>query len=113
MTKTFFREIFGDSPEVKVLDFLISFQFYDYSLTEIAKNSGVSYSSLQIIWPRFVKRDFVKKTRRVGKSDMFSLNRDNLAIRQLITWELNLLKQESAPKLVIADSKKTYKRSKN
>lgn len=110
MSETFFRELFGDSPEVKILDFLISFQMYDYSLTEIAKNSGVSYSSLQVIWPRFVKRGFVRKTRRIGKSDMFSLNRDNLAIRQLIQFEFNLLKQQTMPKLVVSDSKRVYKK---
>ncbi|MGC9309698.1 MAG: hypothetical protein ACP5D2_03330 [Candidatus Nanoarchaeia archaeon] len=34
----------------EVLDFLITLQSFDYPLTEIAKNSGVSYSTLQTFW---------------------------------------------------------------
>lgn len=38
-----FVEVFGTSPIIKALDFLITFADFDYPLTEIAKNSGVSY----------------------------------------------------------------------
>jgi len=40
-SKTVFVEVFGNNPIIKVLDFLITFQLFDYPLTEIAKNSGV------------------------------------------------------------------------
>ena len=71
-TKTVFVDIFGKNPVIKVLDFLITFQAFDYPLTEIAKNSGVSYSTLQIFWEKLVKNRIVTKTRRVGKSDFTS-----------------------------------------
>ena len=35
-----FIEVFGNSPVMKVLDFLITFADFDYPLTEIARNSG-------------------------------------------------------------------------
>ena len=65
-----FVEIFGNSPIIKVLDFLITFADFDYPMTEIAKNSGVSYSTLQTIWSNLIKNNIAIKTRRVGKSDM-------------------------------------------
>ena len=90
--ETVFVEIFGSNPIMKVLDFLITFQLFDYPLTEIAKNSEVSYSTLQTFWDRLEKNRIVVKTRRVGKSDLYKLNTNNPAIKQLIKLDWNLIK---------------------
>jgi len=89
--ETIFVEIFGTNPIMKVLDFLISFQAFDYPLTEIAKNSGVSYSTLQTFWDKLVRNKIVIKTRRVGKSDLYKLNTNNPAVKQLIKLDWNLV----------------------
>jgi len=68
--KSVFLEVFGDNPVMRVLDFLITYQLFDYPLTEIAKNSGVSYSTLQSFWDKLERNCIVIKTRRVGKSDL-------------------------------------------
>jgi hypothetical protein len=87
-----FIEVFGNSPVMKVIDFLITFQLFDYPLTEIAKNSGVSYSTMQTFWPDLEKNSIVIKTRRVGKSDLYKLNTKNPAVTQLIKLDWNLVK---------------------
>ena len=90
--ETIFVEIFGSNPIIKVLDFLITFQLFDYPLTEIAKNSGVSYSTLQTFWDKLERNNIVIKTRRVGKSDLYKLNTENPAVQQLIKLDWNLIK---------------------
>ena len=90
--ETVFVEVFGNNPAIKVLDFLITFQSFDYPLTEIAKNSGVGYSTLQTFWPKLEKNNVITKTRRVGKSDLYKLNTDNPAVKQLIKLDWNLIK---------------------
>ena len=90
--ETAFIEIFGNTPIMRVLDFLMSFQAFDYPLTEIAKNSGVGYSTLQAFWPKLEKNGIVIKTRRVGKSDLYKLNTKNPAVQQLIKLDWNLIK---------------------
>ena len=90
--ETIFLEVFGSNPIMKVIDFLITFQAFDYPLTEIAENSEVSYSSLQIIWPKLEKNNIIIKTRRVGKSDLYKLNTNNPAVKQLIKLDWNLIK---------------------
>jgi predicted transcriptional regulator len=90
--ETIFIEIFGDNPIMKVLDFLITYQLYDYPMTEIAKNASVSYSTLQTFWERLERNNIVIKTRRVGKSDLYKLNTENPAIKQLIKLDWNLVK---------------------
>lgn len=85
-------EIFGSNPVMKVLDFLITFQLFDYSLTEIAKNSGVGYSTLQTFWNNLERNNIVIKTRRIGKSDLYKLNTDNPAVKQLLKLDWNFTK---------------------
>lgn len=90
--KTIIIEVFGNNPIMKVLDFLITFQLFDYPLTEIAKNSEVSYSTLQTFWDKLEKNKIVIKTRRVGKSNLYKLNIKNPAVKQLLKLDWNLIK---------------------
>lgn len=92
MSNSVFVDVFGNNPVIKVLDFLITFASFDYPLTEIAKNSGVSYSTLQTFWERLVRNNLVVKTRRVGKSDLYKLNTNNPAVKELIRldWKLTI-----------------------
>ena len=90
--ETVFIEVFGSNPITKVIDFLITFQLFDYPLTEIAKNSGVSYSTLQTFWGNLEKNNIVIKTRRIGKSNLYKLNTKNPAVQQLIKLDWNLIK---------------------
>ena len=96
MEQSIFTEVFGNNPVMKVLDFLISFQMFDYPLTEIAKNSEVSYSTLQTFWEKLERNNIVIKTRRIGKSDLYKLNTKNPAVKQLIQldWNLTTARQE-------------------
>lgn len=87
-----FIEIFGSNPVMKVLDFLITYQLFDYPLTEIARNSGVGYSTLQTFWGNLEKNNIVAKTRRVGKSDLYKLNTNNPAVKQLLKLDWNFIK---------------------
>ncbi|MEK6829376.1 MAG: helix-turn-helix domain-containing protein [Nanoarchaeota archaeon] len=96
-----FVEIFGNSPIIKILDFLITFADFDYPMTEISKNSGVSYSTLQALWNNLVRNNIVIKTRRVGKSDLYKLNTKNPAVQQLIKLDWNLIKGSQIEEIVL------------
>ncbi len=89
--ETIFVEVFGKNPLIRVLDFLMTYQLFDYPLTEIAKNAGVSYSTLQTFWEKLEKNKIVVKTRRVGKSDLYKLNTKNPAVKQLLKLDWNLI----------------------
>lgn len=91
--KTFFLMQFGDTPQLRVLDFLIGFHFFDYPLTEIAKESNVSYNSLKVFFPDFIKNGIVCKTRRIGKSDYYKLNMENEFVKNLIKLDWLITKK--------------------
>jgi predicted transcriptional regulator len=90
--KSFFLMQFGDTPQLRVLDFLIGFHFFDYPLTEIAKESNVSYNSLKSFFNNFIESGIVIKTRKIGKSDYYKLNTENTFIQNLIKLDWNLTK---------------------
>ncbi len=97
---------FGDTPQLRVLDFLIGNHFFDFPITEIARESNVSYNSITVFFDNFIKSGIVIKTRKIGKSDYFKLNMDNLFVRDLIKLDWKLVKgnvlgeNSSSPKIL-------------
>ena len=79
-----FRLVFGDSPIVKVIDFFLDNQEFDYSLTDIAKNSDIGWSTLHGFWKDLVKVGLVKKTRRIGRAELYKLDLNNPVVKKLI-----------------------------
>ena len=63
--KSIFLEHFGDTPQLRVIDFLIDNHFFDYPMTEIARESNVSYNSLKIFFKKFIDSGILIKTRKV------------------------------------------------
>ena len=73
-SKTVFLEMFGDSPMLKVLDFLVVNEDFDYSMTDIAAYAYVGYSTLKLFWRKLEQNGIVRQTRIVGKAKMYRLN---------------------------------------
>ena len=82
--KSVFIEYFGDTSQIRVIDFLIENYYFDYPMTEIAKESNVGYNSIKIFFNNFIKNKIVIKTRKVGKSDYYKLNTENPFIKELM-----------------------------
>ena len=90
--KSLFLEQFGDTPQIRVIDFMIENHFFDFPLTEIARESNVSYNSLKNFIDKFVDSGIFIKTRRIGKSDYYKLNLDNVFVKNLIKLDWSLTK---------------------
>lgn len=90
--KTFFLMQFGDTPQLRVIDFLIENHFFDYPLGEIARSSNVSYNSLKSFFSQFIESGVVVKTRKVGKSEYYKLNLENSFVKDLVALDWKLTK---------------------
>ena len=95
-TKSSFLEVMGDSPMNRILDFLITFDEFDYSLTEIADNAGVGYSTLMLLWPKVEYAGLVICTRKVGKSKMFMLHKESDIVKELVKLHWQIARTEMA-----------------
>ncbi len=90
VTKTVFLEVMGESPYMKVLDFFLDNIVYDYSKTDIYENTGVSRVTLQEIIKDLEKKGIIKKTRKVGRAQMYKINKDSPLTKQLMKFEWEL-----------------------
>ncbi len=85
MEKSSFRRVFGDSPMLRVIDFLLSERgLYDYTLSDISENSGVSWSTLHRIFPRLLKMGIVEQTRSIANAKLYRLNEKSPLVQELI-----------------------------
>ena len=79
------KRVFGSSPMVKVIDFLLAeSDLYDYTLSDISENSGVSWSSLHRIFPKLVEMGIVEQTRMIANAKLYHLNEKNHLAQELI-----------------------------
>ncbi|MBA7684634.1 hypothetical protein ES703_93040 [subsurface metagenome] len=92
--KSIFLEHFGDTSQLRVFDFLIGNHFFDYPMTEIARESNVSYNSLKSFFKKFFDSGIIIKTRKVGKSDYYKLNTENSFVKNLIRLDWQLVKSD-------------------
>lgn len=61
----------------KILDFLATFKEWDYSVSDIAKNSGISFKTALNEIKNLEQQEVVSRTRTVGKAIMYKLNLDS------------------------------------
>ncbi|MFW6120944.1 MAG: hypothetical protein ACOC80_08610 [Petrotogales bacterium] len=92
---TIFREALGNSPVIRVLDFLIEGRGLDYSLTDIAENANIGWTTLHRIWDKLVQLNIVVPTREIGRAKLFKLNEENPAVEELIKLYDTLLYLET------------------
>ena len=97
-----FLKSLGDTPKLRVLDFLIDNDLFDYNMTEIARGSEVSYNSLISFFDDFIKNEIVVRTRRQGKSELYKLNTDKFLeyTQELTGAPLDLLRSDDEVKKI-------------
>lgn len=80
----FIRELGIKSPMLKVLDFLMDNEVFDYSKTDIAEGAELSRATLFKVWPKLEALDLITATRTVGQAKMYKLNKQNLVVKKLM-----------------------------
>ena len=83
-TKSLFIKFMGDSPTIRVLDYLLTERELDFSITDIAENAGIGRATLYRIWDGLAKNQIILHTRDIGKARLFKLNTANQKIEKLI-----------------------------
>ncbi len=102
MTKTAFLEAFGDTPTLRVLDFLVVNEDFDYSMTDIANLSKVGYATLKLFWKKLERNKIVEQTRTVGRAKMYSLNNTNPVVKKFRDFYWTATKVKIREKEILA-----------
>lgn len=93
--RSIFREYLGDSPYIRILDFLIQGREFDYSMTEIAREAGVGWSVFTKVWNRLIEKNIIIQTRTIGNAKLFKLNKENSFVKKLIKFDWDITKLET------------------
>ena len=62
--KSLFIEFMGDSPTIKIMDYLLTMGELDFSITDMAENAGIGRATLYRIWDNLIK--YKNLTRNAG-----------------------------------------------
>lgn len=82
--KTLFRELFGDTPKIRVLEYLLEGRELDHSIGDIAEGAGINRVTLFRMWDKLEKSKIIVYTRNIGNAKLYKLNMDNPYVRILV-----------------------------
>ncbi|XES77823.1 MAG: winged helix-turn-helix domain-containing protein [Candidatus Bathyarchaeia archaeon] len=92
------EELFESNAVVKILDFLTLYKDFEYTRTEIARETGISRRTLYQVFPTLEKFDLVTVSKAVGNSKLYKLNTENSICEVLVALgdEIAFFKAEKA-----------------
>jgi DNA-binding transcriptional ArsR family regulator len=90
MVPIMFTDVFGKSPQTKILDFLADHPEYDYSISEIAQHSKVSRPTVYKIIDVLLEKKLLVRTREQGNSPLYKLNSENTLIQIILRFDFEL-----------------------
>ncbi len=79
-----FKKVFGESSFAQVLEFFIVYKDVDYSISEIASKCDIGRTTLHIIIPKLLDEGIIIKSRQVGSSKLFKLNKESKTVKLLL-----------------------------
>lgn len=80
---TIFREIFGDTPKIRVLEYLLEGGELDHSIGDIAEGAGINRVTLFRLWPEIEKSKLLVQTRNIGNAKLFKLDMKNPYVKTI------------------------------
>jgi DNA-binding transcriptional ArsR family regulator len=86
------EKLFTGSATAKILDVLWEYQDIDLTLTDIADEAGIHYTTLMKALPLLEELNLVTMTRQVGNAKLYQISKDDIVVKRLIKFlnELNL-----------------------
>jgi DNA-binding transcriptional ArsR family regulator len=82
--ETLFRKALGDTPKIRVLEFLIEGRELDYSISDIAEGSEIGRTTLFRIFDDLLKAKIIVLTREIGNAKLYKLNLENTFVKKIV-----------------------------
>ncbi len=86
------KDIFGENPQIKVIDFFLDNRDYDHSLSDIARGSDITRPTLYSIIDNLLALKIIQETRKSGNARMFQLNKKSTIVQYLTKFDFELSK---------------------
>jgi hypothetical protein len=94
--ETVLIEYLGNTPIIRITDFLLENRLFDYSKKQIIDETGLAKATFYKYWGRIVEIGIVKATRSFGKTKLYRINEQSPVVQQIKKLELVLI-ESTAP----------------
>lgn len=101
MDKSNLLKFFGFNSFTRVLDVLIENIGEDYSKKEIQDLAGISKGAFFKHWPKLEELQLVKVTRTLGKTKLFTLNKNSRFVKDILKFEIRMIEETTPKKAII------------
>ncbi|MDP3728311.1 MAG: hypothetical protein Q8R18_02545 [bacterium] len=82
--QSLFIAFIGDSPTVRVFDYLLTVRGLDFCISDLADNAHIGRATLYRIWKNLIDKDILIATRTIGKAKLYKLNTSDPKVKKLI-----------------------------
>ncbi len=72
-----FCETYGSTIENRILEYFLEQQSLDTAVGDLARTVGISRPKAYAVVEAFLKKGYLKKSRIVGRTQLFILNKEN------------------------------------
>lgn len=79
---SYLADALGNTPPIKIIDFLLENKIFDFTKAEIAKGAKVSRITLDKFWPALEANDMLIETRKIGNGTLYALNKDSEVVQK-------------------------------
>jgi len=79
-----FTRVFGDTPQVRLLDFLADNLEFDYTISQIGTYADLSRPTVYLLVERLTREGLFVRSRTVGRSRFYRINRNNPLVPSLL-----------------------------
>ncbi len=83
-------EIFSSRAASQIIDFFVDHKEFDYSPSEIAQKTGLSFRTVFREIPNLEKYQLINKSRKIGKTNLYILNSHLPAVGLLEKFALEM-----------------------
>ena len=78
-----FLNLFGRSPQSRILDLFLDNPLYEFTKNEIIEALGMAKITLYNTLPTIEESDIIKITRKIGKANLYRLNPESDNVKHL------------------------------
>jgi len=87
-----FCRVIGTTPKNRILEFLLASRGIDFGIGDIARETTVNRITTYLIMNKLIDEKMVKKTRVVGRTQLYMINPENERVQKLMAVFNTILK---------------------
>ena len=72
-----FEGVFGDTSELRVIQFLLPLKDLEFNFSELARGTGISRQTMVSVMRKLAKWNVLKLTNRHGNANYYAINEDS------------------------------------